>query len=142
MVCFQTKNPNFGKFWRALDWKIFTYFIATSNILWRFRVFYDHLVNFVFIWCIFSGFGIMYHVPRKIWQPWYKRPTLYHKLNFPAQIFHGTVFYTFIVRGHSDLRHFYPHFQCLILLVVFKLSMVFFLHQNGFQSECRFFCNL
>jgi hypothetical protein len=22
MVSFQTKNPNFGKFWRALDWNI------------------------------------------------------------------------------------------------------------------------
>jgi hypothetical protein len=30
------------------------------NILWRFRIFYDNLVHFVFIWSIFSGFGIMY----------------------------------------------------------------------------------
>jgi hypothetical protein len=23
MVCFQTKNPNLGKFWRVLQWKMF-----------------------------------------------------------------------------------------------------------------------
>jgi hypothetical protein len=28
MVCFQTKNPNLGKFGRALDWKMFIYFMA------------------------------------------------------------------------------------------------------------------
>jgi hypothetical protein len=39
MVCFQTKNTNLGKFWRALDW----------NILWRLGKFYDFLV----IWYIF-----------------------------------------------------------------------------------------
>jgi hypothetical protein len=39
MVCFQTKNPNLGKFWRALDWKI--------------------LAHFMFIWYIISGFGIL-----------------------------------------------------------------------------------
>jgi hypothetical protein len=59
MVCFQTQNPNLGKFWRALDWQI--YFMAVWNILWKFWTFYDHLVHFV-------RFGI--HVPRKIWQPW------------------------------------------------------------------------
>jgi hypothetical protein len=37
MVCFQTKNPYLGKFWRALD--------------------------FVFIWYIISGFW--YHIPSK-----------------------------------------------------------------------------
>jgi hypothetical protein len=60
MVCFQTQNPNLGKFWRALDWNMFMYFIAVLNILWRFGIFYDHLVHFVFILYIFSGFGIMY----------------------------------------------------------------------------------
>jgi hypothetical protein len=28
MVCFQTKNPNLGKFWRALQWKILVYFMT------------------------------------------------------------------------------------------------------------------
>jgi hypothetical protein len=30
------------------------------NILRIFGIFYDHLVHFVFIWYIFSGFGIMH----------------------------------------------------------------------------------
>jgi hypothetical protein len=34
--------------------------MATWNIVWRFGIFYGHLVHFVFIWYIFSGFGIMY----------------------------------------------------------------------------------
>jgi hypothetical protein len=25
MVCFQTKNPNLGKFWRVLQWKMWVY---------------------------------------------------------------------------------------------------------------------
>jgi hypothetical protein len=33
MVCFQTKNPNLGKFWRALEWKMLKYFMAIWNIL-------------------------------------------------------------------------------------------------------------
>jgi hypothetical protein len=53
MVCFQTKNPNLGKFWRVLDWKMCIYFMAIWNILWRFGTFCIHLVHFVFIWYIF-----------------------------------------------------------------------------------------
>jgi hypothetical protein len=34
--------------------------MATWNILWRFGIFYDPLVHFVFIWYIFSGFGMKY----------------------------------------------------------------------------------
>jgi hypothetical protein len=30
-VRIQTKNPNLGKFWRALDWKMFIYFVAIWN---------------------------------------------------------------------------------------------------------------
>jgi hypothetical protein len=33
MVCFQTKNPNLGKFWRALEWKMQVYFVVIWNIL-------------------------------------------------------------------------------------------------------------
>jgi hypothetical protein len=33
MVCFQTKSPNLGKLCGALDWKMFTYFMANWNIL-------------------------------------------------------------------------------------------------------------
>jgi hypothetical protein len=60
MVCFQTKNPNLGKFWSPLGWKMLIYFMAIWNILMRFGKFYGHLVHFVFIWYIFRGFGIMY----------------------------------------------------------------------------------
>jgi hypothetical protein len=58
--CFQTKNLNLGKFWRALDWKKFICFIAIWNILWRFEVFNDHLVHFSIHLVHFFGFG-------KIW---------------------------------------------------------------------------
>jgi hypothetical protein len=34
--------------------------MAVWNILQIFGIFYDHLVHFEFIWCIFSGLGIMY----------------------------------------------------------------------------------
>jgi hypothetical protein len=53
MVCFQTKSPNLGKFWGALDWKILIYFMAVCSILWTFGKIYDHLVHFVLIWNIF-----------------------------------------------------------------------------------------
>jgi hypothetical protein len=53
MVCFQTKIPDLGKFWMALDWKMLIYFMAIWNILWRFGILYNHLVHFVFIWYIF-----------------------------------------------------------------------------------------
>jgi hypothetical protein len=32
MVCFQTKNPNWGKFWRVLQWKMMLYFMDTWSI--------------------------------------------------------------------------------------------------------------
>jgi hypothetical protein len=34
--------------------------MAIWNIIWTFEIIFDHLVHFVFIWCTFSGFGIMY----------------------------------------------------------------------------------
>jgi hypothetical protein len=34
--------------------------MAIWNILQTFGIFYDHLVHFVFVRYIFSGFGIMY----------------------------------------------------------------------------------
>jgi hypothetical protein len=56
MVYFQTQNPNLGKLWRAKDRRMLIYL----NILRTFEIFYDHLVHFVLIWYIFSGFGTMY----------------------------------------------------------------------------------
>jgi hypothetical protein len=60
MVCFLTQNPNLGKFWRALYWKILIYCMPIWISLQTFGIFYDHLLHFVFIWYIFSSFGIMY----------------------------------------------------------------------------------
>jgi hypothetical protein len=67
MVSSQTQNPNLGKFWRALDWKMFIYFTDIWNILQTFGIFYRHLEYFMTIWYIlcsfgtfFSGFGIMH----------------------------------------------------------------------------------
>jgi hypothetical protein len=44
MVCFQTKNPNLGKFWRALEWKMLLYFMIIWNILWPYGIMYGSLV--------------------------------------------------------------------------------------------------
>jgi hypothetical protein len=67
MVYFQTKNPNLGKFLRALDWKMLTYFMAIWNILRTFGISYDHLEHFLFIGYIFFRFWDF--ATRKIWQP-------------------------------------------------------------------------
>jgi hypothetical protein len=53
MVYFQAKNPDLGKFWRALDWKVWIYFTAIWNILRSFGIFYNHLVRFVFMRYLF-----------------------------------------------------------------------------------------
>jgi hypothetical protein len=34
--------------------------MAIWTIVWTFGIFYDHLVHFLFIWCIFSGFGVVH----------------------------------------------------------------------------------
>jgi hypothetical protein len=60
MVCFQTNNPNLGKFWRAREWKILAYVTVIWNItytsiwyiLWPFG-------NVLLIWYIFPRFGIL-----------------------------------------------------------------------------------
>jgi hypothetical protein len=39
MAYFQTKNPDLGKFWRVLHWKVL-----------EFRLFYGYLVYFMVIW--------------------------------------------------------------------------------------------
>jgi hypothetical protein len=43
MVCFQTKNPNLGKFWRVFECKMMVYFMVIWNILRSFGIFYGHL---------------------------------------------------------------------------------------------------
>jgi hypothetical protein len=54
MVSFQTKNPNLGKSWRALDWKMLIYVYTIRNTSQTFEIFYDHLVHFLFPWYIFT----------------------------------------------------------------------------------------
>jgi hypothetical protein len=52
MVHFKTKNPNLGKFWRALEWKTLVYFMANRNILRPFGIIYVRLVKFMVIWYV------------------------------------------------------------------------------------------
>jgi hypothetical protein len=59
MVCFQTKNPNLGKFWWVFLWKILVYFMTIRSILRPLEIFYGRLVYFVVIWYIFPRFGIL-----------------------------------------------------------------------------------
>jgi hypothetical protein len=48
---FQTKDPNSGKFWMAIKWKMFVYFMVIWNILQPLGVLYGILVygNFVYL---------------------------------------------------------------------------------------------
>jgi hypothetical protein len=46
---FKPKDPNLGKFLRALEWKMLIYFMDFWNILRTFGKFYDNLVRFVLI---------------------------------------------------------------------------------------------
>jgi hypothetical protein len=66
MVCFQTKNPNLGKFWRIVDWKMLKYFMAIWNIFWTFGI-------FMTIWYILCSLGTLFlalvYCTKKIWQP-------------------------------------------------------------------------
>jgi hypothetical protein len=65
MVSFQTKNPNLGNFWRALDSKMLSYFTALWTILHTFGIFYDNLVHFC---------PVLVSCTKKIWQPEKGRP--------------------------------------------------------------------
>jgi hypothetical protein len=60
MVCFQTKNPNLGKFWRVLQWKMLVHFMSIWFILRSLKIFNGSLVYFVVIWYIFPCFGMLY----------------------------------------------------------------------------------
>jgi hypothetical protein len=57
MVCFQTQNPNLGKFWRVEDVGIFyghlVHVTVFCYILWTFGIVRGNLVYF-------SRFGILY----------------------------------------------------------------------------------
>jgi hypothetical protein len=60
MVCFRTKNPNLGKIFRVSDWKMLRILWPFGIFYWTFGILYDHLAHCVFIWYIFSGFGVMH----------------------------------------------------------------------------------
>jgi hypothetical protein len=61
MAYFQTKNPNLGKFWRVLQWKMFVYYLSVWSILRLFGIFCGPLVYFMAIWYIFSRSGVLYN---------------------------------------------------------------------------------
>jgi hypothetical protein len=68
MVYFQTKNPNLGKFWRALDWKMLVYFMNIKNIFTPFGIcILWPLGNLMVFWYVFHRFGKLFQ--EKIWQP-------------------------------------------------------------------------
>jgi hypothetical protein len=57
---FQTKNLNFGKFWRALHRKMLVYFMAIWSISRLSGIPYGILEYFMVIWYIFPRFGTLY----------------------------------------------------------------------------------
>jgi hypothetical protein len=56
MVYFQTKNPNLGNFWSAMQWKMLVNFMAIWSILLPFHIFYSHLVYFEIVLVYFFPF--------------------------------------------------------------------------------------
>jgi hypothetical protein len=70
MVCFQTQNPNLGKFWKVLQWEILACLMTIWSILLPFGLFCGNFVYFSPLW---------YFVPRKIWQPCARRLRLHMK---------------------------------------------------------------
>jgi hypothetical protein len=60
MAYFYTKNPDSGKFWWVLQWKMSVYFRDIWSILLPCGIFCGHLVYFTVIWYIFPRFGILY----------------------------------------------------------------------------------
>jgi hypothetical protein len=60
MAYFITKNPNRGKFWRVLQWKMLGYFMAFWSILRPYVIYSGHLADLIVIWYIFSRFGMLH----------------------------------------------------------------------------------
>jgi hypothetical protein len=85
---FSQKIPNFGKFWRVLQWKILVYFMTIWSIFGPLEIFYGHFGIFCghLVYCP----PFWYFVPRKIWQPW-SRVTLPQSFrgNLPTQSSQG-----------------------------------------------------
>jgi hypothetical protein len=75
IICFLTKNPNLGKFWRAFEWSMLVYCMTIWNISWPFGIIYGRLVYIVCGHLLyFSKFGVF--GLRKIWQPCIRHETL------------------------------------------------------------------
>jgi hypothetical protein len=52
-IPFSNQDPRFEKFFTALQWKRWAYFISIWSILWTFRKVYGHLVYLLLNWYIF-----------------------------------------------------------------------------------------
>jgi hypothetical protein len=70
MAYFQTKNPNLGKFWRVLEWKIVIFSVVIWNILLPCGIFL--LINVKFCGYLVYYYQFWYVLPRKIWQTRHK----------------------------------------------------------------------
>jgi hypothetical protein len=53
MADFQNKNPNFGKFWRALEWKRLEYSMAILKYIAAHWYILRQFGNLVAIWYIY-----------------------------------------------------------------------------------------
>jgi hypothetical protein len=96
MVYFQTKNPTWSKFWKALQWKILVHFTDIWSILRTFGLFYGHLVYFTDIWYIlwllwsfgtyiFSRFGMLHQ--ERSGNPDFERSKFCHHLRLLITIY-------------------------------------------------------
>jgi hypothetical protein len=111
----KTKNPNLGKFWWALDWKTLLCYLAICNILRTFGIFYDHLVHFVLIWCIFPGFGITYQ--EKSGNPG-PDPWLWEADFQTTRVFQSPLYF------YSTYQRTYLHIVCGILWILWLIPIM------------------
>jgi hypothetical protein len=56
MVDLKTQNPNMGKIWRALEWKMLLYFMTIWKIFRSFGIIY----RFIAVWYSLWSFGIFF----------------------------------------------------------------------------------
>jgi hypothetical protein len=70
-VYFQTKNPDLGKIWRALQWSMLVYYMAIWSNLQLFGIFCGNLVHFVALWYILWPFGIFHGYLVYLFLFWY-----------------------------------------------------------------------
>jgi hypothetical protein len=92
-------NPNVGKFWRALEWKMLEYFCP-------FGIIYGLLVQFVVIWYIFTS--LLCLDEEKSGNLW--TPKMFGKL-FAAKVFMAITFPLERRLIHPTEICFYPNFS-------------------------------